>query len=98
MERRRREAPSETQPERNARRRAADGSLPLPAASAPCKLVTSARFEKWNGRRREGEGATGSPWSEANRALVTANRRIKDGLIPMMQDIIEPIQNYMMRL
>ena len=36
-------------------------------------LVTSARFEKRNGRRREGEGATGSPWSEASRALVTVD-------------------------
>ncbi|MGH7250122.1 MAG: hypothetical protein ACREGC_04040 [Minisyncoccia bacterium] len=34
-------------------------------------LVTSARFVKWSGRRREGEGGDGSPWSEANRALVT---------------------------
>src|SRR5579872_4791718 len=39
---------------------------------SPCKLVTSARFAKWNGRRREGYGATESPYSEANRALVTA--------------------------
>jgi hypothetical protein len=34
-------------------------------------LVTSARFVEWNGRRREGYDATGSPWSAANRALVT---------------------------
>jgi hypothetical protein len=34
--------------------------------------VTSARFEKRSGPRREGTGTTSSPCSEANRALVTA--------------------------
>lgn len=36
------------------------------------KLVTSARFAEWKGSGRWGEGPTGSPWSEAIRALVTA--------------------------
>jgi hypothetical protein len=52
----RRGVPSESQPERNARRRAADGSEPGLRAIGVCKLVTSARFEKWNGRRRRGQG------------------------------------------
>ena len=37
--------------------------------------MTSARFAKWNGRRREGDGATASPCSEANRALFTAGNK-----------------------
>ena len=58
------------QPER--RRQTSDGSTPLMRRARKVPLVTSARFAKWNGRRREGDGATGSPCSEANRALVTA--------------------------
>lgn len=50
----RRAASSGTQPECNARRRATDGSPPLMVAHCGYPLVTSARFEKWNGRRREG--------------------------------------------
>ena len=38
--------------------------------------MTSARFAEWNGRGREGDGATESPWSEENRALVTAQSAI----------------------
>jgi len=60
VERRRRGAPSGTKPERNARRRAADGSHPL-LRPAPCKLVTSARFVRRIGRGREGDGADRKP-------------------------------------
>jgi len=42
----------------------------------PLLLVTSARIAEWNGRRREGDGATGSLWSAAIRALVTAGRQV----------------------
>jgi len=49
-----------------------------PAAHCECSLVTSARFEKRNGRGREGKGATESLCSEANRALVTAGRVLFD--------------------
>ena len=54
------------------RRQTSDGSTTLMRCVWKIPLVTSARFEKRNGRRREGDGATGSPCSEANRALVTA--------------------------
>ena len=57
----RREAFSASQPERNARRRAADGSPPLMAAHCGCPLVTSARFAEWSGRRREGDRDDGQP-------------------------------------
>lgn len=68
----RRGAHSALQPERNA---PPPSRGRKPAAFAElwrCLLVTSARFAKWNGRRRKGDGATDSPWSEANRVLVTA--------------------------
>lgn len=67
-----REAPSESQPERNDTPPSRRRKPAAPAAISPCKLVTSARFAKWSGRRREGDGAMGRPWSAANRALVTA--------------------------
>lgn len=38
------------------------------------QLVTSARFVERNGHGRAGKGADRSPWSGANRALVTATR------------------------
>src|SRR5438270_618282 len=37
-------------------------------------LVTSALCARGNGRGREGDGVTGSPWSEAMSALVTARK------------------------
>ena len=60
VERRRRGASSEAQPERNAaaepqtEARRSCGAVPMP-------LVTSAHFAKLNGRGREGTGPTGSP-------------------------------------
>jgi len=59
------------EPERNDRRRTAGGSTPI-IRLKQMPLVTSARFAEWNRRRREGDGATGSLWSAANSALVTA--------------------------
>ena len=59
------------------RRRAADGSLPHSRHSGECPLVTSARIcvveRAWSRGRT---GPTGSPWSEANRALVTAMGKV----------------------
>src|SRR5438876_4453048 len=67
----RRGAHSNSQPERNAAasRRRKPAAF---AAHARLQLVTSARFAERNGRGREGEGATGSPWSVAIGAVVTA--------------------------
>ena len=60
----RRGAPSETKPERNARRRAADGSPLLLRRPAPDKLVTSVQFAKRNGRGRQGNRADCCPEAE----------------------------------
>ncbi len=68
----RREASSETKPERNARCR------PQTEARRSCgKLQMPARDERTglrsgSGVVERGTGPTGSPWSGANRALVTA--------------------------
>lgn len=61
----RRVAPSKSQPERNARRRAADGSPPHSRHSGECPLVTSARICGLERASSKGNWATGSPWSEA---------------------------------
>jgi len=74
----RRGASSGTKPERNARRRAADGSHPLLRPS-PCKLVTSVRFEKRNGRRREGDRDDGQP--EHAKQTARWSRRVSSKLI-----------------
>ena len=67
----RRVAFSESQPERNApppgHRRKADAAAFLPMQARDERAVCEA--ERASSR---GDGATGSPWSEANRALVTA--------------------------
>ena len=76
VERRRRGTSSGTKPERNARRRAADGSPP-PLRPAPCKLVTSARFAKRNGRRRE---AYERRAARAAKQTARWSRRIRSGL------------------
>ena len=62
---------SESQPERNARRRAADGSPPL---LRPCTMQARDERAVCEAERASsrGDGATGSPCSEANCALVTA--------------------------
>ena len=67
-------AHSGMKPERNDRRRAADGSLPRLRHSGQCPLVTSARFAKWNWCGREGDGdEPATRGTQQNRALVTAN-------------------------
>ena len=60
VERRRREASSESEPERNA---AAEPQTEAcgTCGMCGCSLVTSARFAKWNGRGREGDGADRQP-------------------------------------
>ena len=77
VERRRRGASSEAQPERNA------AAEPQTEARRSCgtvrmPLVTSARFEQRNRRGREGSGPADSLCSGANRALVTANTGLAD--------------------
>jgi len=57
---------------RSGGRRSGRRKPPLMRSVQRMQLVTSARFVKWNGRGREGEGPTGSPWSVAIRAMVTA--------------------------
>ena len=75
VERSRNEAFSEMQSERNA------AAEPQTEAGRYCGtpqilIVTNAHFAQRNGRGREGTGATGSPWREAKRALVTALQRV----------------------
>ena len=73
VERKRRLASSESKPERKA------AAEPQTEARRLCgtwrmALVTSALCARGNGRGREGDGVTGSPWSEAMSALVTARK------------------------
>lgn len=63
--------PNETEPQRIVPRRAADGSSPQLRPSGKFPLVTSARICVVERASSKGSKATGSPWSEANRALVT---------------------------
>ena len=73
VECRRREASSETQPERNARHRDADGSEPRLRFPANAARDERAGLRSGTGVVERGTGPTGSPWSGANRALVTAD-------------------------
>ena len=68
----RRGAFSESQPERNARRQPQTEARRF-AADSGCQLVTSARICEVERASSKGNRATGSPWNEANRALVTAD-------------------------
>ena len=61
-----RSATPAAEPQKEARRFAADSG---------CQLVTSARICEVERASSKGNRATGSPWNEANRALVTAAER-----------------------
>jgi hypothetical protein len=60
------------------RRRAADGSPPLLRPTPIAARDERAVLRSGTGRRREGYGAADSPWSAANRALVTADKVFRE--------------------
>lgn len=89
----RRAAYSESQPERNAPPPSHRRKPAVLAATLPMPLVTSARFARTTGKVERGTGTTFSPWSEASRALVTADSSYvsQRGWLPVpSQHLIHP--------